>query len=209
MTTTRLPAGAPAGTDVPTPEVFLRAVEALRATAVRPEVSLEEIPPPRRVAPWAHALDGHLDLSALRYATDALDEPDADDAGGRFVLLHDPAAPEAWGGDLRVIALVKAVVEPELAEDPLLSEVVWSWLGEALEGPQARARRLGGTVTRVVSESFGSLSARPSAIQVELRASWSPEGHPGAHLQAWADVLCRVAGLPPQAVGVSALPRRR
>lgn len=205
MTTTRLPAGTPPASDAP--EVFVRAVEALRGTTVRPEVGLEEIPPPRRVAPFAHAVDGHLDLTALR--APGWDDEDVDDAGGRFVLLHDPDAPDAWGGDLRVIALVKAVVEPELAEDPLLSEVVWSWLGEALEGPQARARRLGGTVTRVVSESFGSLSARPSAIQVELRASWSPEGHPGAHLQAWADVLCRVAGLPPLPPGVSALPRRR
>ncbi|WP_336923225.1 DUF3000 domain-containing protein [Aquipuribacter sp. SD81] len=206
MTTTRQLAGS--GTDLPVPDVFVRAVEALRATVVRREVELEEIPPPRRVAPHAHALDGHLDLSSLR-APGTADVDDVDDAGGRFVLLHDPAAPEAWGGDLRVIALVKAVVEPELADDPLLAEVVWSWLGEGLDAQEARARRLGGTVTRVVSESFGSLSARPDAIQVELRASWSPEGHPGAHLQAWADVLCRVAGLPPLPSGVSALPRRR
>lgn len=59
------------------------------------------------------------------------------------------------------------------------------------------------------SESFGSLGDRPAAIQVELRASWTPLGPVGAQLGAWADVLCRLAGLPPLPSGVTALPRRR
>lgn len=189
--------------------MFDDAVRALRAVQVRPEVRLEEIPAPRRVAPYAHAVEGHVDLSALRLGSAATDDDaELDEAGGRFVLLHDPEAPEAWDGDQRVIALVKAVVEPELAEDPMLAEVAWSWLGEALVGPDAPATRLGGTVTRVVSESFGSLADRPAAIQLELRASWTPLGDIGNHLSAWADVLCRLAGLPPLPIGVTALPRR-
>jgi hypothetical protein len=192
----------------PSSVVFDRAVASVRAAQVRPEVVLTEIPPPRRVAPFAHAVEGHVDLLAVRAAADDdLDEPE--EAGGRFVLLHDPAAPQAWGGDLRVIALVKAVVEPELAEDPMLAEVVWAWLGESLVGPDAPAHLLGGTVTRVVSESFGTLADRPAAIQVELRASWTPLGPMDAQLGAWADVLCRLAGLPPLPSGVSPLPRRR
>jgi hypothetical protein len=91
----------------PSSVVFDRAVASVRAAQVRPEVVLTEIPPPRRVAPFAHAVEGHVDLVAVRAAADDdLDEPE--EAGGRFVLLHDPAAPQAWGGDLRVIALVKA-----------------------------------------------------------------------------------------------------
>ncbi len=191
----------------PASVVFDDAVAALRAAQVRPEVVLTEISPPRRVAPFAHAVEGHVDLVALGAADDTADEPE--EAGGRFVLLHDPAAPEAWGSDLRVIALLKAVVEPELAADPMLAEVVWAWLGESLVGPDAPAYRLGGTVTRVVSESFGSLADRPAAIQVELRASWTPLGPVDAQLSAWVDVLCRLAGLPPLPTGVSPLPRRR
>lgn len=191
---------------VPSSVVFDDAVAAVRAAQVRPEVVLTEIPPPRRVAPFAHAVEGHVDLVAVRAGDD---QDEADEAGGRFVLLHDPASPEAWGSDMRVIALVKAVVEPELAEDPMLAEVVWAWLGESLVGPDAPAHRLGGTVTRVVSESFGSLADRPAAIQVELRASWTPLGPMDAQLGAWADVLCRLAGLPPLPSGVSPLPRRR
>ncbi|MFC3687412.1 DUF3000 domain-containing protein [Aquipuribacter hungaricus] len=194
----------------PSALVFDDAVAVLRSARVRPEVALTEIPPPRRVAPFAHAVEGHVDLAVVRAgARDGEDADEAEEAGGRFVLLHDPSAPDAWGGDLRVIALVKAVVEPELAEDPMLAEVVWAWLGETLVGPDAPATRLGGTVTRVVSESFGSLADRPAAIQVELRASWSPLGPLDAQLGAWADVLCRLAGLPPLPAGVSALPRRR
>jgi hypothetical protein len=198
----------------PSSAVFDEAVAALRAAQVRHEVQLEEIPPPRRVAPYAHAIEGHLDLSVLRVDAGGApsqdgDAEDVDEAGGRFVLLHDPEEPEAWGSDLRVIALVKAVVEPELAEDPMLAEVVWAWLGEALVAPDVPANRLGGTVTRVVSESFGSLADRPAAIQVELRASWTPLGPVDAQLGAWASVLCRLAGLPPLPSGVTALPRRR
>lgn len=197
----------------PSTAVFDTAVAALRTAQARPEVGLEEIPPPRRVAPYAHAIEGHIDLTTLRgpHGGEPSDEDvdDVDEAGGRFVLLHDPDQPEAWGSDLRVIALVKAVVEPELAEDPMLADVVWSWLEESLTGPDVPAVRLGGTVTRVVSESFGSLADRPRAIQVELRASWTPLGAMGEHLVAWSDVLCRLAGLPPLPTGVSALPRRR
>lgn len=183
----------------------------MRAVRVRPEVRLDEIPAPRRVAPYGHAVEGQVDLSSLHPGSGPGHEEDdeLDEAGGRFVLLHDPDRPEAWGSDLRVIALVKAVVEPELAADPMLGDVAWAWLGEALVAPDAPAHRLGGTVTRVVSESFGSLADRPAAIQVELRASWTPLGPLDAQLEAWADVLCRLAGLPPLSAGVSALPRRR
>lgn len=186
--------------------VFDDAVAQLRAAEVRPEVQLTEIPAPRKVAPNAWAVNGDLDASRLRGRGG--EDDDAEEAGGRFVLLHDPDAPEAWDGELRVIALVKAVVEPELAEDPMLADVVWAWLGESLTAPAAPTRRLGGTVTRVVSESFGTLSDRPAAIQVELRASWSPDGPLDAHLRAWSDVMCRLAGLPPLPAGVSAMPRR-
>ena len=180
------------------PAVFAQAVAALRAAEVRPEVRLAEVPAPRKVAPYAHAVNGDVD------AAEGVDE-----AGGRFVLLHDPDPPSSWAGDVRVIALVKAVVEPELAHDPMLADVVWAWLGEELTAPAAPARELGGTVTRVVSETFGTLRDTPAAIQVELRASWTPEGPVQAHLQAWSAVMCRLAGLPPLAPGVSALPLRR
>ena len=67
-----------------------------------------------------------------------------------------------------------------------------------------------GTVTRVVSQSFAGLADRPELVEMEVRASWTPLGPDvGAHLLAWADLLCTIAGLPPLPEGVVALPGPR
>jgi Protein of unknown function (DUF3000) len=204
------------------PPVFAAAVASVRAAGLHPDVVVEEVPPPRRVAPYALALDGHIDLesvmartarpkSLLNRPNPAAEDEDAceltsdlADAGGRFVLLHDPARPEEWDGDQRVIALVKAVVEPELVDDPMMADVAWAWLVEELDAAGATCAELGGTVTLVSSRSFGALDGR----RVELRASWTPTGQAGRHVQAWAAALCRLAGVPPVAAGVIRLPRR-
>ena len=66
-----------------------------------------------------------------------------------------------------------------------------------------------GTVTRVASESFGSMSDRPATAEIEIRASWTPtEDALGEHLLAWGDLLCTAAGLPPLPAGVVPLSRR-
>ena len=86
------------------------------------------------------------------------------------------------------------------------------WLTEALARrvPAPGARALGGTVTRVSSDSYGTMAARPPIAHVELRVSWTPDGDDlGPHLEAWGDVLASAAGLPPLPAGVAALPSRR
>jgi Protein of unknown function (DUF3000) len=166
------------------PEDFLEAVSRLRATTVRPEVTLEEMTAPQRIAPFELAT-------------------------GRFVLLHDPAQPPAWQGTYRIVTFVRAGLESDLGGDPLLGQVGWSWLEEALSGGGAEHVAAGGTVTRVVSETFGALAGPPPTVEIEVRASWTPVGDIRAHLLAWADLLCTVGGLPPRTDGVAALPRRR
>jgi hypothetical protein len=92
----------------------------------------------------------------------------------------------------------------------MLGAVGWSWLKEALENREAIHTADAGTVTRVVSESFAGLVDRGATVEMEIRASWTPGGpNLGVHLQAWADLLCTVAGLPPLPEGVVALPRQR
>ncbi len=68
------------------------------------------------------------------------------------------------------------------------------------------------------SHYFGGLAERPPASQIEIRASWTPRegggGVPdtGAHLAAWCELLCQIAGLPPLTPGdgsVVSLPQRR
>jgi len=102
---------------------------------------------------------------------------------------------------------VEADLEAEMAVDPLLSDVGWAWLTEALG--TAPYRNLGGTVTRVASQSYGALADRAVEGTVQLRASWTPDsGDLAPHVVAWAELLCTLAGLPPLPSGVAPLPRR-
>jgi len=188
------------------PEVFARALEQLRSARLRPEVVLAEVPAPQRIAPYAVALTAEVLAPALRSGGEEPDEL----ASGRFVLLHDPAAPEPWDGTFRAVTFVRAELEAEFGTDPMLAMVGWSWLLEALDARQARYTQDGGTVTRVLSQSFGALADRPPSVELEVRGSWTPRGDDlGTHLVAWADLLCTVAGLPPLPEGVAALPARR
>jgi len=148
-------------------------------------------------------------MSAEVVTTGAVD-PGDELASGRFVLLYDPSGPEPWDGVWRAVTFARAVFDPELANDPMLSAVGWSWLLEALQNRAAPYVAEAGTVTRVVSESFASLAERSATVEMEIRASWTPTGPDvGVHLQAWADLLCTVAGLPPLPEGVVALPLQR
>lgn len=181
---------------------FDDAVAALREVRLRPDILLEEVPAPKRLAPQALAL--------------AADVGDQDDdvelASGRFVLLRDPAEPAPWLGPWRIVTYSKAQLEPDVASDPVLSRIGWTWLREALERHDAGHRALAGTVTRVVSERFGELEGEPTTVDLEIRASWSPAGAPqdlGRHLLAWCDVLGEIGGLPPLPEGVALLPGGR
>ncbi len=188
------------------PPPFRAAVDALREARLRPQVEIDPTRPPQRLAPFAYALEA------------AVVEDDEDLADGRLVLLHDPAGHEAWKGTFRLVTLVRAELEPEMAADPLLPEVCWSWLTGALQARGLSCGEPSGTVTRAGSYYFGGLAERPPASQIEIRASWTPRegagGVPdaGAHLAAWCDLLCQVAGLPPAGPvdgSVVTLPQRR
>ncbi|ABW14535.1 conserved hypothetical protein [Parafrankia sp. EAN1pec] len=216
---TRAPSDAPA--------LFVAATEALRAALeeLRPDVAVREIPAPARIAPYAFALAGGL--------TD-----DDEAASGRFVLLFDPDGQDAWEGTTRIVCYARASVDPEVADDPLLPGVAWSWLRESLQSHGAELGALGGTVTTTSSRRFGVLATDGDNFDVELRCSWSPRWagsveeaedptvpeppHGGAdgaapwdpadaaaHLHSFADLLAAMAGLPPRLSGVVPLPARR
>ena len=175
---------------------------------VRAELTFEEEPPPRRLAPLAHAV-----------AATVLAEPGGDNevAWGKFVLLFDPAGQPGWDGKYRIIGYVRAELEPEMTVDPLVNEVGWSWLTEALDARTTGYRMISGTVTTVVTQGFGGKQDEPTSTGFELRASWSPvisdenSAALDGHVAAWCDLLCAAAGLPPAVPGVAALrpPRRR
>ena len=125
-------------------------------------------------------------------------------ASGRLVLpttRRRPAPGRASGAR----HLARAELEPELASDPMLGAVGWSWLVDALDARQLGYVAEAGTVTRVVSESFAGLADREPTVEMEVRVV-DPRGEIGGHLLAWSDLLCTIAGLPPLPEGVVALP---
>jgi len=165
---------------------------------LRPEISLDEAPAPQRLAPFSVAMTADVILR------------DDEVGSGRFVVLHNPEGHDAWDGTFRVVTFARASLDLEMAADPLVTEVGWSWLLESLANQRAMFSAPSGTVTRVSSESFGAMSDRPAAAELEVRASWTPEGDDLApHLAAWADLLCTAAGLPPVPPGVVPLSASR
>jgi Protein of unknown function (DUF3000) len=197
----------------------------------RSEIDFDSQPPPRKLAPYAAAIGATVHEpgpgrrpGAVTHTAMA-DDADTEIGWGSFVLLYDPAGQAGWAGPFRMIAYVRADLEPEIAADPLIGQVGWSWLTEALDARAAGYRQVSGTVTRVVTEGFGAKQDQPVATGFELRASWSP-AEPGparsaaphgvppdlaGHVAAWCDALCAASGLPPLPAGVSVLrpPRSR
>jgi len=181
--------------DLPRP--FRAALAGLDTVEMRPEVSISPMPPPQRLAPYAVALLA----TAIRDGEEL--------AEGRLVVLHDPAGQDVWAGDTRCVAYVQAGIDIEMAGDPLLPGVGWSWLVEALATAGAEAAAIGGTVTRTTSERYGTLAGPAPDADVEIRASWSPIGDLAPHVVAFGELLCAAGGLPPLPPGVTPMPKRR
>jgi len=186
----------------PVPAEFGAALAAVRRAQTRAELVVTEIAAPAGLAPYSIALAA--DVKPARH------DEDSDVATGRFVLLYDPAAPEAWGGSFRVVCFAQAPLEPEIGIDPFLTQVAWSWLVDALDSREARYIAASGTATKTLSTGFGELADHGDGAQIELRASWTPLDHDvTSHVEGWSELLCMLAGLPPTAEGVSLLSPRR
>src|SRR5580698_7986820 len=175
-----------ADSQVPESEAVFAAVAAAflagREVQVQRDFVFEDVPAPKRLAPYATAI-----AAAVR-------RDDADVAWGRLVLLYDPDGQEGWGGAFRLVAYIRAEVDPEMAADPLLGQVGWSWLSEALDAHVPGYAVPSGTVTRVITEGFGAKRDEIPLTGFELRASWSPaapasgKGRKGSKARAGAKI---------------------
>ncbi|EST37287.1 hypothetical protein N566_13865 [Streptomycetaceae bacterium MP113-05] len=197
------------------PAAFRRVLTALEVAPHRPEVRFGGLPAPKRLAPHAHAMEAVVQVDGEELAD------------GRFVVLYDPDGQEPWQGDFRIVTLGRTELDAEMAADPLLPEVTWTWLTGALEAHDVVWAAPSGTVTRSGSSFFGGLADRTPHAELEIRASWTPvvpdtagggwgaaDAVPdvGAHLVAWCELLCQCAGLPPgegDGSPVVTLPQRR
>jgi len=173
----------------PVPALFTDAIASLRTVRPRPEIILDEIAGPARLAPYSHALGAEVSVDGDEVAT------------GRLVVLHDPDGQAGWDGVLRIVGFLTAETDAALASDELFPEVGWSWLVEALDSRGAAHTALGGTVTATASTRFGDIAGPQRSVDVEIRASWTAISFDlAAHLEAWLDVLGSAAGLPPPGV---------
>jgi hypothetical protein len=134
----------------PVPVAFDEAVESIRAVEFRSDLRVQEIRSPEGLAPHALALAADVSPENL--------DGDSQLGTGRFILLHDPAEPEAWRGDFRVVCFAQAPLETDIGGDGMLPEVAWSWLVDALDENGADYRYPSGTVTVVNSKGFGELT---------------------------------------------------
>lgn len=168
---------------------------ALRDFQWRPEVQAHEITSPQKLAPNAIAFEAEVAT-----ATDDMA------ASGRLVVLHDPAGDESWDGFTRIVSYAQADIDFEMANDPLLPDVAWSWLIDALRHAGAEYTAASGTVTTVTSRSFGELDTKPDRAEIEVRCSWTvvDEQAMSRQVEAWQELLCQLAGLEPLVDGVIA-----
>ncbi|WP_144239949.1 DUF3000 domain-containing protein [Corynebacterium atypicum] len=180
------------------PADFSAAVESLYRARLRDELVIGTIRPPQRLAPFSHAVGLEVDRGEDPLNPAPVSEGDA---FGRLILLHGPQAEEAWDGAMRLVAYIQADMDDEVARDPLLPDVAWQWLTEGLAKFGADHSNIGGTVTATSSVRFGEIGGPPRAYQLELRASWTAaEVSLTHHVEAFADVLAHIAGLPPEGV---------
>ena len=183
------------------PASFGKAAADVREVLFRDDLSVREIPAPQGLAPDAVALAGDVrpetEGGESAYGT------------GRLILLHDPGEPAPWNGAWRIICFAQAPLETDIGVDPMLADVAWSWLMDALASRGAAFHSASGTATKTLSKGFGSLAAEGDGAQIELRASWSPRGAIAPHVEAWAELVCMLAGLPPGSEGVAMLGTRR
>ena len=184
------------------PEAFKLALESIKSVSFREELTVRQIDSPSGVAPYSYALAADVLI--------AEHEHESQHGTGRFILLYDPEDPESWGGPFRVVAFAQAPLEAEIGLDPFLANVAWSWLTDALAIREADYFNASGTATRILSTGFGELADSGEGAQIELRASWSPASpQMGDQAEAWGELLCMLAGLPPTADAVSLTARRR
>ena len=175
---------------------FEEITTSIRAIKPRSEILLEEVPAPQKLAPYAFAM-----------TADVL----KDAATGRFVLLHDPDGQEGWSGKYRCVTFVRAAIDNEMAADPLLCNIGWTWLMESLKANGCEYTAPSGTVTKVASASFGTLENLDEDSELEVRASWTPTSGENIadHIRAWVELLEMSAGLAPIPDGVTQLSRSK
>jgi hypothetical protein len=183
---------------------FEQVVGRIRALTTRNEIQISEVPAPAKLAPYSLALNAEvfqLDHTGEEYEI----------ATGRFVLLHDPEGQDGWSGNYRCVTYVRADVDRDMSNDPLLFDLGWTWYMESMAKMGVEMVAPSGTVTKVSSSSYGTLGEKPDEDELEIRASWTPIAGEiiEDHVKAWILLLEFITGLSPIPEGVAQLQTQR
>lgn len=170
-------------------EDFLNRISGISEVPERAEILLEQIAAPKGIAEEAIAIS-----ATVVHA----DHSDADRGVGRLVICKDSNYPEGWNSQFRIILYAKSPVEIDMGKDPLVDELPWNWLMDSLAASGSEFHSEAGTTTRILSTGHGSLTSQPQHAEIEIRASWAPEGDDfSTHVQAFQELLALISGLPP------------
>lgn len=181
------------------PGEFLTALSALRDVPTPPNLALEEIQAPFSVAPFAASLSGEVLRKNRSQNTDDIL------AHGNFSIFYSPTVVTEWEAKFRIVSIVRAEIDKEMAVDPMIYEVARAWLHDSLTQSTARFNCLRGTVTQVMSQSLIGSDADEQESQLEIRSSWSPlpqnndgqvDWELGLHLESWINLLFATSGSP-------------
>jgi hypothetical protein len=172
------------------------ATEQFEAFSWVPEITIEHIKPPRRIAPFAAAITADVVSS---------DGNNTDLGSGKFILLHDPAGKESWDGDFRCVTFAQADISFDMVHDPSLPQVGWAWFLDALRSHSANFAEPNGTVSVLSSTTFAERATGHNSVgELEIRASWTPQFDPDDdvyslthHLAAWQDLLRMMTDIAP------------
>ncbi len=173
------------------PAEFVSALMSFRTVKLDGSVTAQEVPAPSRIAPWTAAIEVA--------ATDGLGKHQLGKA--TLVVMYDPEQEDLWDGPFRLVGQARMQIDAEQSIDPVLGEAIWHTLADSLDEAGAGYGRLVGTVTRELSETFGGLELQGSALNAELRCSWSPVSSDlGEHLLGWSEALRQNCGIESAAV---------
>lgn len=169
------------------PKPFQDAISTLTSSSIRPELGLVQIPAPKNLATFSVAFAAS--------AESLPNEGESDLSSGRFVLLFEERVQTEWNGNFRIVCFAKSPIELDIADDHLVTDVTWGWLTSSLKQRGAEYNLAAGTATRVISSGYGALQEQTNHAELELRASWTPvRANLNAHLEAWQDLVCLMAG---------------
>ncbi len=169
-------------------ETFSSMLSGIAEVSVRDEITLNQIPSPKGIAPEAIAISAEINH-----------EQNSDHGISRLVFCRDPDQPEGWMSEFRIIGYAKSPIEIDMAKDDYSAALAWEWLKENLANAGAGFAQEAGTTTTVVSTGHGSLITQPQHGELEIRASWAPTTENlAAHLNGWVELLAMISGLPPK-----------